>query len=307
MTRTLVVLYDNFETARRAVEDLVDAGIDREKISIVSQDARGDYARAIQNCELEDVTGSEGAGFGAIVGALVGLGVAVIPGIGPALAAGPIASALLGGGVGAVAGAATGGITAALVDFGVSPDQSGIYAESIRRGNALVSATVDDNMEVKARDILNRHSPIDMDRRASFYREAGWSGYNAEAQPYTEEEIAADRQRFRDYSTDYTNRYQNVKQGTTDLDAEWENNYRSRFETDYKNNYATSGYTYNQFEPAYRYGYNLARHERYRDVSTWNDLEPEARRHWENTNKGTWDQFKDAVRRAWEDVKDTVA
>jgi len=99
MDRTVIALYDSFSEARAAVEDLVDAGFDRSNISIVANDAGGEYSRYIttDDGDTEDVTGGEGAGFGAVVGGLIGLGAALIPGIGPVVAAGAFAGALVGG------------------------------------------------------------------------------------------------------------------------------------------------------------------------------------------------------------------
>ena len=54
-------------------------------------------------------------------------------------------------------------------------------------------------------------------------------------------------------------------------------------------------------ERAYRYGSALAGDERYRR-SEWPEIEPHARRRWDEENEGTWEQFKDAVRHAWEKV-----
>jgi uncharacterized protein (TIGR02271 family) len=59
---------------------------------------------------------------------------------------------------------------------------------------------------------------------------------------------------------------------------------------------------FEHYEPAYRYGSALAREARYRDA-VWGDVEPHAKRAWEEQNTGTWDQFKDAVRSAWDKVK----
>src|SRR5688572_27587764 len=114
MNKTIVALYDDFPTARRVVEDLVDAGFSRDTISLIANDASGEYASYL-DADSEDISAGEGAGFGAVVGALVGLGVALIPGVGPVLAGGPFAAAA----IGALTGAATGGIAAALMDLGV--------------------------------------------------------------------------------------------------------------------------------------------------------------------------------------------
>jgi uncharacterized protein (TIGR02271 family) len=77
----------------------------------------------------------------------------------------------------------------------------------------------------------------------------------------------------------------------------------SRFDTDFRTHYSQgsygSDYTYEQVQPAYRYGYTLATDERYRDRN-WNDVENDVRTNWEASNKGTWERFKDSIRYAWE-------
>lgn len=55
---------------------------------------------------------------------------------------------------------------------------------------------------------------------------------------------------------------------------------------------------FEDYEPAYQYGHALARDERFRNAE-WKDVEPHARRAWEEENPGAWEQFKDAVRSAW--------
>ena len=78
-----------------------------------------------------------------------------------------------------------------------------------------------------------------------------------------------------------------------------------RHENDWRNYYnaklSNTGYTYNQYGPAYRYGYTLASDPRYRGKQ-WSAIESDARRAWEERNKGTWEQFKDAIRYAWDRV-----
>jgi uncharacterized protein (TIGR02271 family) len=185
MSKTVIALYDDFETAGRAVEALVDAGFDRKDISLVANDVDERYSKEVKHLSDDgDVKSGEGAGFGAIVGGLVGLGVALIPGIGPVLAAGPLAAAVMAG-VGAVAGAATGGIVAGLVDFGVPEEDAEAYAESIRRGSALVSIILEQDEHVeRAESILNRYNPINVNERGEIYRQEGWTGFDSKAQPY---------------------------------------------------------------------------------------------------------------------------
>lgn len=81
--------------------------------------------------------------------------------------------------------------------------------------------------------------------------------------------------------------------------------FSDRFRSDYQMNYANSGYSYDQYLPAYHYGYNLASSEQYNNRN-WVEMEPEVRRRWEGTNEGTWEAFKDAIRHGWEEVKEAV-
>ena len=43
MTRTVTAMYDSFTAAQRAVQDLVDAGFNRDDISLIANDAAGEY------------------------------------------------------------------------------------------------------------------------------------------------------------------------------------------------------------------------------------------------------------------------
>jgi uncharacterized protein (TIGR02271 family) len=81
--------------------------------------------------------------------------------------------------------------------------------------------------------------------------------------------------------------------------------YDERFRTHFDTNYLSSGYTYDRYQPAYRYGYDLASHDRYTGRG-WMEVEPEIRRDWEATNQGAWEDFKDAIRHGWEEVKAAV-
>ena len=196
MAETIVALYDDFDVARDVVEDLVEAGFDRSNISLVANDVNGDYNRYTTTNVEEDVKPAEGAGFGAVIGTLIGLGSALIPGIGPVFAAGPAAAAIMAG-IGAVTGAVTGGAAAALIDMGVDETEAHYYLEGVRRGGTLVTvSTMSTTEDTRARDIINRHNPVDVNTRSKFYRETGWSGYDVNARPYTPEQIREERKRY---------------------------------------------------------------------------------------------------------------
>jgi len=192
---TIIALYDDFATARRAIEELVAAGYSRENISLVANDATKEYAGYLAD-DYDDVEGDEGAGFGAVVGALIGLGAMAIPGVGPVIAGGSLVAALTGAGLGAAAGAVTGGLTAALIDLGVPEADATLYHEGIRRGGALVSIQVPDDSVDVARRILNSYHPVDLDTRRQYYETTGWKGYDVNAAPYTAAEIDTHRENW---------------------------------------------------------------------------------------------------------------
>lgn len=193
MTRTVTAMYDSFTAAQRAVQDLVDAGFNRDDISLIANDAAGEYKSYTAE---GDVKGNEGANFGAVTGALVGLGAMLIPGIGPVVAAGPLVAALTGAGLGAAAGAITGGLTASMIDFGLDREYAGYYAEGVRRGGAMVAVRADEGRATQAESILNRHGMVDIDRRVESWRNSGWTGFDESLPAYTRDEIDAERRRY---------------------------------------------------------------------------------------------------------------
>jgi len=66
--------------------------------------------------------------------------------------------------------------------------------------------------------------------------------------------------------------------------------------------FAGKGVGYTEYEPAYRYGYELGTNERYRGRD-WVALEADARRDWEARHPSTWERFKDAIRYGWDKVR----
>jgi hypothetical protein len=330
MTRNVVALYDNFEDANAAVRDLVDQGFRREEISFMAADQRTQRgavtgtdetvtppAAEDSTARADDASGAGiGAGIGAAVGGLagvlIGLGALVIPGIGPVIAAGPLAT-VLAGLAGAGAGAVAGGVLGALVDLGIPEETAGYYAEGVRRGGTLVSVRVEDQYTDKALDILNRHNPVDLDERSQQWRREGWTGYRddiADTTPGAERRDPMDT----DYDTARTEQehtrfddtgvthqdYDRSRQDVTDRDYR---QYDETFRSDFQNRPFSRDFTYEQYEPAYRYGYDLRMDERYRDRN-WEEIEPEARRRWEEQQEGTWEQYRDAIRYSWENTGD---
>jgi uncharacterized protein (TIGR02271 family) len=78
--------------------------------------------------------------------------------------------------------------------------------------------------------------------------------------------------------------------------------YDADFRQHHTSTFASSGGAYADYEPAYRYGYELAGNERYRGRD-WAAVEVDARRDWESRHSGTWEQFKGAIRYGWDNVR----
>ena len=296
--KTVVALYDNFSEAQRVVQDLVDHGFQRSNISIVASDNDGAYADYLAHEEdPDDVDAAEGAGFGAIIGGLTGLLVSLsalaIPGIGPVLVAGPVVATLIGAGVGAV----TGGLIGALVDMGVPEEEAGYYAEGVRRGGTLVSLTVSDHMTDRAIDIMDNHNPVDIEERVAGWQSSGWTGFDPDTEPYQRPRESTGGLNTPTYTSPTI-----ASEGSLYGDF---NAYNDRFHTHYTTYYSNSGYDYDEYVPAYRYGYYLATDERYGNRD-WDRIEPEAQRYWETNEQGPWENFKDAVSHAWREVKEAV-
>jgi len=192
MAKTVVGVYDNLSIAHQVIHELVNAGFDRNQISLVANDANNSYAGHMSDNGgtrggSSDVDGGDvakGAGIGAALGGLggllLGLGALAIPGVGPVIAAGPLAAALTGAGI----GAATGGIVGALADLGIPDEEANIYSESVRRGNVLVVAQVNDARVNEAARIMESGGLVDIDRHAESWRSEGWRRFDANSQPY---------------------------------------------------------------------------------------------------------------------------
>lgn len=290
--KTVVALFDGLLEARSAIDDLVDAGYMRDRISLVARDHDGTYADGLEVTEAADdaaegaVVGAlTGGALGGLTGVLVGLGALVIPGIGPVVAAGPIIAGLTGAGIGAM----TGGILGALAGWGIPDEHAAYYAEGVRRGGSLVAVEAEDDRTNDVIAVLNRHNPVDIKRRSEFWRESGWEGYDPDAEMYSREQYRAELDRYDGFDLDDYNRYSS--------------DFRRHFDT----NYGDMDFGYDDYDPAYRFGYSLANNDRYDDYDSWDELEADARREWEqakDTAEDAWDDFKGAVRYAWENVKD---
>jgi hypothetical protein len=197
MTQTVTALYDTYDAAVSAVNDLEASGIPHADISLVSNNVDHRYDRDHPTNAAADA--GTGAGIGAAVGGvgglLTGLGLLAIPGVGPVVAAGWLVATAVGAVGGAVVGGAAGGIVGSLTGAGVPEHDANFYAEGVRRGGTLVTARVDDARATVAREILEHHKWVDPTVRGAVYRDSGWTSFDERAPPYTPQQVAAERDR----------------------------------------------------------------------------------------------------------------
>ncbi len=206
---TISRLYDDYETASRAVAELERAGIPHDDVSIVASNAEGWYDRdrgtsGVDPAHDRDHDGRDdraegaatGAGIGAtlggVAGLLAGLGLLAIPGIGPVVAAGWLASTA----AMAAAGGTAGGLIGALTQSGTSEEEAHAYAEGVRRGGTLVTARVPDADRARYEAILDR-SAVNIRERSAMWQRNGWNRFDPAAPNYTAEDVRRERETYR--------------------------------------------------------------------------------------------------------------
>jgi hypothetical protein len=220
-----------------------------------------------------------------------------------------------------------GGLIGVLTDLGVSEEDAQYYAESVRRGGALVTLRADETRAERAADIMRQHGAVDIERRVETWRQSGWSGFDATAKPYTRDDVERDRAMYGTSTRSSTatgamgtaaasgmgttggvgtgaSMSGTVRPSSTPrTSAEWDA-YDSDFRSDWEQNYASTGGRYEDYQPAYRHGFEAA--DRYRGRN-WDEIEPDLRRDWESTNPSTdWTRVQNAARRGWQRVSDAV-
>jgi hypothetical protein len=185
--RALTALFDDYEAAAGAVDQIEAAGIPHADISIItnrdephaaapppseSAQPEGSAPGTVEAVDAAGTGATVGTVLGGSAGLLAGLGLLAIPGLGPVVAAGWLVAALTGAGVGAAAGGLIGGLTGA----GLSEGEAETYAEGVRRGGTLVTVRADETRADRILGILDRAGSIDLDERAEGWRAQGWTG-----------------------------------------------------------------------------------------------------------------------------------
>jgi uncharacterized membrane protein len=167
---TVIGVFEDPAEARRAIEDLKEAGFAPDSIGILMRDETEAATLAEDTgtrVEESAVNGAlTGGVLGGLAGFLVGIGALAIPGIGPVIAAGPLAAALGATGAtltGMALGAGTGALAGALVALGIPEAEAQVYADRVHQGRILVTVKTDDAHFSQAWQLLSGAGAEDID------------------------------------------------------------------------------------------------------------------------------------------------
>lgn len=304
MGQTVVGLFDDRDRAQGAVKDFLKSDFAADRVSIIATDARGEFVQQPITSEPGNKSGTgaatgllSGAIVGGVFGLLVGTGVLLIPGVG-LLAAGPIAMALAGAGIGAVGG----GLLGALIGLGIPQEHVATYAEAIRRGGCLVAIEVNDGNIGRAHEIMKSNHAVDIHQRAAYYQAEGFTQFDPKAPVYTQEQIDEERMRlqaFNQAAPVMTTQAAPAMTSTAPVVRTQEpissDSIRARYDSYPK----ASGLTYEQWEPAYQYGWQLGQNSQFQ---SFGGSESTIRQLWEQSNPGTYDLYREAVYAGFDDA-----
>ena len=188
-SNTVIGVFSSAEQAMEALKAIRQTGVPGSSIGMAIRAHEGDppgESAVTRDAEV-------GAAAGGAGGALLGLVSAAVPGVGPVLIIGPMLAALGGAGLGAVAG----GIIGALAKLGVPHEEAGIYAESLRRGDAILTVRAGDRETAeRVVAIMNRNGAADVNGRAANWRRRGWAGHQAGLEPLSEDELRREQEYY---------------------------------------------------------------------------------------------------------------
>ena len=86
-----------------------------------------------------------------------------------------------------------GSLPSKLEGMGVPDDHAHLYAEGVRRGGTLITASAEDDEVDPSAKIMRRNHVVDITKRSEVYRGEGYETFDATATPYTEAEAVSHR------------------------------------------------------------------------------------------------------------------
>ncbi len=164
-----VAVFDNHEFAEAAVKQLADAGLDITKVSVVGRGFHTEEkVTGFYNAgDRIKVWGKQGAFWGGLWGLLLGGLFMTIPFFGPVLVVGHFAMMVVAAAEGAVVVGGLSALGAALYSVGIPKDSALRYEEAVKADGFLVIVHGTDAEVERAKAILQRSHPTQLDMHES--------------------------------------------------------------------------------------------------------------------------------------------
>ena len=163
-------------------------------------------------------------------------------------------------------------------DLGVPDNEVRTYTEAVRQGETLVVVHASAEQAERGLDILYGQRPSEPQAERSQWQYLGHVGVVSHG----------DSTRHRAPGT---------------LDTPGSARSEAAFRQHQEAAATESGLTYMEYEPAYRYGYDVGQRFPEQD---WGTMEAGLREGWERWHPGTWERFKDAIRYGWDTVRGSL-
>jgi hypothetical protein len=161
------------------------------------------------------------------------------------------------------------------LDLGIPDSEVHTYTEAVRQGETLVVVQASAEHAERGLDILHGQRPSDRQGDRPQWQYLGHVGV-----------------------VSYGDATRHTAPGT--IDTPGLAHAAAAFRQHQQATAPESGLTYLEYEPAYRYGYDVGQRVPAQD---WETLEAALREGWERWHPGTWEHFKDAIRYGWETVR----
>lgn len=314
MERTTVVgVFRDRDDAERAIDELHRLGFRDDEIGFAVRGGDTNVSTTERATDKAADTGS-GALSGAIAGAGIGGFIAaaaavLIPGFGPVVAGGILATVL----GGAAVGAAAGGILGALIGLGVPEEEAHYYESEFNQGRIIVTVKAGSRFN-EARDVLFRHGAYDVEHRGGMATAGTGTMGTTGSTLGTGSTIGTGTSMGTGTGMGSTTGAASTMSGTTTPPTMshrggWDD-VSPRLRERWQSRYGTGGARWEDFEPRYRYGYEMSQDARFRDRN-WEDVESDLRlgyigwgqRSGYTFNETDWDTYRGDIRDAWEESR----
>ena len=291
---TVVGVFDHRDDAERAIEELRRLGFHDDEIGFVWRGGESDLRTAEDRIDpaARSVGGAiggalTGAGIGGVVAAAAAL---LIPGFGPVIAGGVLATVL----GGAAVGAAAGGILGALTGMGIPEEEALYYESAFNEGHILVTVKADGRYE-EAREVLYNQGAFDVEhRRGGVTPGVAQTTGARHAEMIEEHSDESDEPGATIWSPPV---HQWEEQGPA-----WHRRWEAR--------YGSAGGRWEDFEPGYRFGSEMATDPRYRDRD-FDEADADLRHDWVTWTQrygyrhddGDWERIRVHAHEAWDEAR----